>query len=562
MLHDLTSDLPAFRPVRFGAGLNVAVAHRPRDHEGDDRDPAGGTGLVRLLDFLLGGDVRVGHPLRRAELTGARFALTLDLSGRPATITRGAADPATARIDDETMRLQRFRAHLGRALFGLTGEGNEPSFRAVVPYYLRDVAAGGYASPVETRRGQRATDAQPALAHLFALDVDLVAKAREVGETDRQLRALRRAAKESIMGMTLGRLGDLDARIRALRAQRAELAADLAAFRLADRYARHRDRADALSRRIREINDHLAVTERRIRDIEAAIADDAGDLPDHAYLRQVYEQAGAVLPDLVTRRFEEVRAFHRSVVANRRRYLESQHDRLRHERERERAELDRLDRERAEVMRLLDADGALDAYTELHRRLAHLDGRLAELAERRAVVARWSEAGRQVRHRSGEIERRIGDDLHDRRDRVAAVSRRYASYARRLYGARRTADLTIEAGRSGYRFLPSIGGNAAPDGRAMALFCFDLCLAVTARRSGHGPDFLVHDSHLFDHVDARRTALALELAADVGEREGLQYVVTLDSGRLDEALAHRPGLRHHVCAETAGREGGLFGIGR
>ena len=48
----------------------------------------------------------------------------------------------------------------------------------------------------------------------------------------------------------------------------------------------------------------------------------------------------------------------------------------------------------------------------------------------------------------------------------------------------------------------------------MQIFCFDLMLADLATRGGMGPGFLVHDSHLFDGVDERRVAKALQLGAD------------------------------------------------
>lgn len=40
----------------------------------------------------------------------------------------------------------------------------------------------------------------------------------------------------------------------------------------------------------------------------------------------------------------------------------------------------------------------------------------------------------------------------------------------------------------------------------MVIFCFDLTLAVLAHRHGRGPDFLIHDSHLYDGVDERQIA--------------------------------------------------------
>ena len=151
MLHELTGDLPGFRSAHFAEGVNVVVARQDRKPavEGG-RNPVGKTSFVRLLDFLLGSDVRTGNPLLRAELADTRFELDLDLGGRTATVGRGAESLMQATVDDTAMKLPRFRTHLGKELFGLTGEGNEPSYRSVVAYYVRDVTVGGFSSPTVT----------------------------------------------------------------------------------------------------------------------------------------------------------------------------------------------------------------------------------------------------------------------------------------------------------------------------------------------------------------------------------------------------------------------------
>lgn len=42
-------------------------------------------------------------------------------------------------------------------------------------------------------------------------------------------------------------------------------------------------------------------------------------------------------------------------------------------------------------------------------------------------------------------------------------------------------------------------------------------------------DFLIHDSTIFDGVDPRQRAHALELAAAMSEKYGFQYICTLNS---------------------------------
>ena len=97
----------------------------------------------------------------------------------------------------------------------------------------------------------------------------------------------------------------------------------------------------------------------------------------------------------------------------------------------------------------------------------------------------------------------------------------------------------------------------------MVTFCFDLTAAVVARRGGRGPDFMVHDSHLFDGVDERQVAKALSLARQVCSEEDLQYVVTMNSDDLDKAERHGAGVVDCIIEPRLTDEydtGGIFGF--
>ena len=69
----------------------------------------------------------------------------------------------------------------------------------------------------------------------------------------------------------------------------------------------------------------------------------------------------------------------------------------------------------------------------------------------------------------------------------------------------------------------------------MQTFCFDLMLAVLWRRKKLGPGFLIHDSHLFDGMDSRQVANAIELGASQAIANQFQYIVTLNSDQLESA---------------------------
>jgi uncharacterized protein YydD (DUF2326 family) len=533
MLHELTSDLPNFKTATFEPGLNIVLAERTKKAtKQDSRNAVGKTSLAKTIDFLLGSDARGQHVLRRPELEVATYSLALDVGGRREVASRSPAKLNSIFFDGEYMRLQDWRVELGRGLFGLQGAPDEPSYRSLISFYVRDVTSGAFGSPTETHRKQAAIDTEPALAWLFGLDLQLIAKVKEILETERSLKELRKAARDPIVGRTIGRAQDLDANIRTLRIEEDRLTSVLADFRVVDQYTEHRAEADRLSAQISHLNDALVMAERQFADIGRAIESEEAEQPDYEYLQDMYGQVDVVLPDSVRRRFNEVAEFHQSVVNNRRRYLESEQASLAERIATDRSRLKELDSQRSDLMRLLEAGGALETYNQLQRELGKINGRLAELEGRRDTVERWENANRYLQLRSAELEVLLSSDLTERAAQVESIGGMFAEFAYRIYGGQRLASLKIDPSRSGYRLLPTIGGDSSEGVRSIGIFCFDLTMMVTARRAGHGPDFLIHDSHLYDSVEARQVASALTLAVEVATEEGFQYIVTINSDDL------------------------------
>lgn len=97
----------------------------------------------------------------------------------------------------------------------------------------------------------------------------------------------------------------------------------------------------------------------------------------------------------------------------------------------------------------------------------------------------------------------------------------------------------------------------------MQIFCFDLMLMEICVRHGRSPGFLIHDSHLFDGVDERQIAKALEIGAKRAESLGFQYIVTLNSDAVPtEGFSNGFDLTKHFLGTKltdATETGGLFG---
>ncbi|MHA1619225.1 MAG: DUF2326 domain-containing protein, partial [Promethearchaeota archaeon] len=96
----------------------------------------------------------------------------------------------------------------------------------------------------------------------------------------------------------------------------------------------------------------------------------------------------------------------------------------------------------------------------------------------------------------------------------------------------------------------------------MKIFCYDLALM---QGSQYKPDFLIHDSLLYDGVDERQIARAFELAAQESEKLGFQYICTLNSDDFPESYLSnqfKSKLEHYTCIKLTDKtiEGSLLGI--
>ena len=156
----------------------------------------------------------------------------------------------------------------------------------------------------------------------------------------------------------------------------------------------------------------------------------------------------------------------------------------------------------------------------------------------------------------------LRDDIHERADIVREAILGFEDLSRSLY--ERAGNLTIADTPTGPKFEVHIAGERSKGITNMQIFCFDFMLAEICARRGRWPGFLVHDSHLFDGVDERQVAKALQLGAQRAESNGFQYIVTMNSDSVPtEGFTNGFHLRDYFVPTRltdATETGGLFGF--
>lgn len=576
MLRELRSSDENFKTITFRSGLNILIADKTdRSRDTDSRNGAGKSSVIEILHFVFGMSRLTGSVLANAALSSDTFSLTLDWQDSPEGVAVSRSLTKKSRIElapnvaAESALVQtaghasvsEWTAAMGRGLFGFPEEHAGISSRALMSLYIRRVSQHGMDDPVKTFPTQSMSDATTNVAYLLGLDWRLASGYIELAGRESLRRKLKAASKDPAFGLIVGTVSELRGQVAAATVRVRRLEEQVAAFRVVPEYELLQGRADEIDARIRRTRAEDAADRRNLQDLQDALRDEHE--PDADYLRRAYHELGVVLPEEVLRRYDEVQSFHQSVLANRRAYLEEEIAATMSRLDDRQTERERIGEEQARLLRALHEGGALDAFTALQEQFSLARSNLQTITTRFETARKLEATQAEIKFERSRLQQEISRDLSEREQHVAEINILFQRFATALYGPGRDAYIDIEALDTSLRIAPHIGGENSQGIGKMVIFCFDLTCAVLAHRSGRGPDFLVHDSHLFDGVDERQVAEALKLASNVCVEEGLQYVVTMNSDDLSKAEQYDDSLSSAVIEPRltdAFDDGGLFGF--
>lgn len=573
MLRRLSANKEEFKPIEFSDGLNIIAAERaPEATETDSRNARGKTSLLQAINYCLGSN----RPAAFQALADADWAFTLelDLFGDRVEATRqlrggsrvavksrsGSADAVLSEYqrEDGTVSLGDWKFLLGLALFGLDEQfdsGDQGiSVRTLLSYVIRLEAPR---DPTKILSQQSAWSSRQHIAFLLGLDWRYTQELTRMQKDQDAFKALAYATEVDLVPGLVENEADLLIR-------RGELERELTAARQqADVFVVLEDpdgtlaESDEVAKELISLNDEQMV-DTRLLTLYRESMDETAEESNDAVVGEVYRELGLAFSSATLRRFDEVEAFHRTLAGNRRRFIESEIVRLQGAiRERE-PRVQRLQRRRQELVRQLASGGGLDDLLELQRRVSDAAARLESLDEAIQKVRSVSVAQEALNVRKATTRRDARDALEHDREFVDAVNSRFSGMIRTLYG--RSASLTVEIDESGYKFSIKVSGSSSSGITKMQLFAFDQTLMELSRHGRH-PHFLVHDSAVFDGVDPRQVAGALNLAREIVSASGSQYIVTLNTNDVPDAISAAdwyPVAVRRTILDT--EKGGAFGV--
>ena len=577
MILRLFSDLPKFKSMSFHRGLNIVLADKSAGAtDRQTRNGAGKTSLIELVQFLLGASCPTESIFRLPELVDHDFGMELILGGQTIRVLRSGSQPAKVFVEGDTslwpvqpkqdretgnpyVSADNWKRILGRFMFGLSDGTDDdsfhPTFRSLFGYFARRQLDGGFDSPFDIVRKQQTWVPQVAISYLLDLDWTIPQSWQAVRDREQKLEVLKRAAKDGALGAMIGKAAELrtqvtlgDDRCRRLRQQ-------VRSFHVLPEYHELERDASSLTRRLNDLANENSLDRQLKADLETALTSEMP--PAVVRLQELYQEAGVTLPDTVLRRFDDVRRFHDSVIANRRLYLEQELTDIRQRVTGRDSEKEIADKRRGEVLNILQTHGALDQFSLLQTELSRLEAETESFRQRLQTAEALETGKTELEMERGRLQARLRQDYQEQQDRIARAVLIFGELSQALYES--PGFFTISPEENGPRFDVKIHAAKSKGINSMQIFCFDLMLLKLLAERQAGPGFLIHDSHLFDGVDERQVAKALELGAKTVEKHGWQYIVTLNSDALPSGFSRREAVIPTRLTDAT-EDGGLLGV--
>ncbi len=542
MIHKVYASDNRFKSVEFQVGLNVILADKKQESEKkDSRNGLGKTTLINVMHFCLGADLNKKlFPVE--EIKDWTFFIEIDLCGERITAARKIDNSGIIRVQgnvtrlpikpekDEKERFDFYKANdwkklLGTCLFGLTSTSRTkyiPTFRNLISYFMRS-GVDAYSNPFSYFRSQPPWNTQVHNTFLLGLNWDHASAAQEIKDKNKAVTSLNTAIKMGIVSSQ----GELEAERIRLQMETDKEKKALAEFKVHPQYQEIQEQANYITREIHDLSNENLMLRRKLERYENSIKSEHA--PENSAVVQLYEEAGLHFGESLKKTLEEAKNFHNQIVKNRKHFLQAEVEEIKNKFSSNRKKIESGASDRAGLMNILQTYGALEEFTLLQERLLEKKSQLELIKTKITDIQEISARKKEVKAEKIELETKLQRDYEQSRPEWEKAVSGFNENSQALYNE--SGKLIINVSDNGYSFDVEIPRSSSEGVSKMKIFCYDLMLVNLL--AGRGKiDFLVHDSTIFDGVDSRQTAQALEHANHQAMQNGFQYICAFNSDML------------------------------
>jgi len=323
----------------------------------------------------------------------------------------------------------------------------------------------------------------------------------------------------------IGNIGELDAKKIRFGEQIKQVESELQNFRIHNQYRTLEKESNTLTSQIHKGINQNIIDKRLLEHYVLSLEEESDANPEE--VTKIYEEAGFVFSEQISKKLKDVLEFHGKIVSNRKGFLSSEMKRLEQQIIVREEQTKSISNKRAEIMNILRGHGALDEYMKLQSIYQKSIGELNDTKIKLDNMKKF-EQGKSALIIEFELLRQKAEaDLNERKQQKENAILTFNKYSNFLYEI--PGALSININKTGYKFDIQIQRSSSQGFENMKIFCYDLMLTKLWAKKTKSPSFLIHDSSIFEGVDARQIASSLKLAKSESEKEQFQYICTMNS---------------------------------
>lgn len=564
MLKNITSSLESFKSLTFKPGLNILIAHKKSSNLSDDkhtRNAVGKTSLIEIVHFLFGCEGK-NTIFSRPPLKGHYFQAEFDLKGLDFKVQRRGNKIETIDLLQTPSNLktpQKFKKddgcrYLGNLLFNLPlhQENDAPSFRELFSYFVRQDSKKGFNNFKKYIEAQNTNSQRYCISYLLGLDYTLPKRLENLSKNVKNVATLTNEISKDVEGQTIGQM---KSKLAIIEKKAAIFQREIAQFKVIEQYKELEQEAISLTEQINHLANNNISDKGLLKVLKDSLQTE--EQPSLDIVKHLYEEADLVLPNKVTKRLEDVKRFHQTIIANRKFHLQAEIESIdRRLKDRER-DLEKLDQRRSKIMGVLSSGGALENYSKLQQEIRNFETETEKLKQNISKLESLEQQKSNNAIDKQTIFQRLKADHLEQSEKIKEACLLFTEISKSIY--ENPALLSIEATAQGPEFDIKVDNINSRGIQKMQIFCFDLMLMILNHKQGRGPGFLIHDSHLFDGVDERQIKAALLIGKEKAEEYNFQYITTFNS----DVFPSNPLLENCVLDTELTDEtetGGIFGV--
>ena len=566
MIHELYANKSSFKKIQFNKGINIILA------EGDDntensRNGLGKTTLVHIIHFCLGGTPNKKY-LPEDTFNDWEFTISIDISNEKIYAKRSFNEKSIIIVEGNFSKfplkptyseekeiyfytLNKWKEVLGTSLLGLKNEKEfrfKPTFRKVISYFIRrdeDIKK----SPFKTSSTHKNIDVIDCTSFCVGLDWKLMSKYKEYGDEIKRLNE-----NFSNLKSIHGSKGQLVPEMNRLKKDLTKIKEDLDNYKVHESYRQIEKSADILSKEIQELVEKTIFLNKKIDIYEESIKEEN---IDDINVEEIYNEINFYFPENVKKTLRESKEFHKNIIFNRTNFLKTEIQSIKNDLSLINQEIENKSDKKAGYMDILNNFGALNEYNNMQKYYTEQKSEYELIVN---IIKQFDEITNKknkLKVKLLELESRFQINYDENINHLNSLIDIFSDNSSYLYDV--PGDLIIECSEKGFEYNVDIPRINSTGKTKMIVLCYDLMLLENFVGYNY-IDFLIHDSNIFDGVDSRQYASALNLIHEKTTKFDMQYICMLNSDSIPDNLNFN--IEDHVVLELNDNsiEGTLLGF--